>query len=44
MNMIIKTWNQTWELRQAIRFAINGYDISMVMKLAVMTIREIRYK
>ena len=42
--MLAYIWIESWSLRQAVRFALNGYNYSMIAKMAVMVIREIRYK
>lgn len=42
--MLTYIWIESWSLRQAIRFVLNGYDLCMVAKMAVMIIKEIKYK
>ena len=42
--MLNYIWIESWSLRQAVRFALNGYDYGMIAKMAVMAIREIKYK
>ena len=42
--MLNYIWVESWSLRQAVRFALNGYDYSMIATMAVMAIKEIRYK
>jgi len=44
MNIIGNIWNQTWEMRQAMRSVANGYSISALINLAIMVIYEMRYK
>lgn len=42
--MLNYIWIESWSLRQAVRFALNGYDYSMIATMAAMAIKEIRYK
>lgn len=42
--MLNYIWIESWSLRQALRSMLNGYDYCMVAKMAVMTIKEIKYK
>jgi len=44
MSIIVNLWNQSWEIRQAMKFATNGYTVSELAKLAIMIVYEIRYK
>lgn len=41
--MLLYIWIESWSLRQAIRFALNGYDYSMVGQMTIMAIKEIKY-
>lgn len=43
MNTITNIWVKTWELRQTIRTAMNGYAVSELVRLIVMAFHEIRY-
>jgi hypothetical protein len=42
--MLTYIWIESWSLRQALRFALNGYDYVMVGKMMVLSVREIKYK
>jgi hypothetical protein len=42
--MLTYIWIESWSLRQALRFTLNGYDYVMVGKMMVLSVREIKYK
>ena len=42
--MFTYIWIGSWSLRQAIRFTLNGYDYVEVGRMAVLSIKEIRFR
>lgn len=42
--MITYIWIESWSFRNAIRSALNGYDYVMVGKMAVLLVKELKYK
>lgn len=42
--MLTYIWIQTWSMRQALRFAFNGYDYGVIAKMFIMATKEVRYK
>jgi hypothetical protein len=42
--MLNYIWIESWSLRQAVRFALNGYDYAIVYKMVIMSVKEIKYK
>lgn len=42
--MLNYIWMNTWELRQAIRSALNGYDITTVALMGLIALKEIKYR
>ena len=41
--MLTYIWIESWSLRQAIRFTLNGYDYVEVGRMMVLSIKEIRF-
>ena len=42
--MLTYIWIGSWSLRQAIKFTLNGYDCVEVGRMAVLSIKEIRFR
>lgn len=41
---IINVWTASWSFRNAIRSALNGYDLIMVIKMIKEMPKELKYK
>lgn len=41
--MLNYIWIQSWSFRQAMRFALNGYDYGEVAKMVIMMLKELNY-
>ena len=42
--MLAYIWIESWSLRQAIRFVLNGYDYGTIIKMAIAMTNEIKYR
>ena len=42
--MLFYIWIMRWSFRQALRFALNGYDYGEVTRMGIQSAKEIRYK
>lgn len=42
--MLTYIWNESWELRNAIRAALNGYDYVAIGKMFITDMKIVKYR